>query len=242
MGEHWLASFALLALTARTEARAGRLPRNGKGPRRGGRSGSHAPGSRWRGKHGPGHHDGPCPRTLVTPPEPHLTRRAVLQSAGVVAAGGIGLAAGFGLRGLVEPAVPAGPVPADQRAAWARRRRDRVARAVRRAAGRAAGRRRRGPRHAFRSRPDLAPPVLLVGSRTTGTAPGHLFTTPNNGEASDGPTIYDEAGQPVWVRAGTGTRGIAGGRPTSTSSSGPAGRPSRGGRARRSSASATAPT
>ncbi len=57
-----------------------------------------------------------------------------------------------------------------------------------------------GPRLAFRSRPDLTPPAMLIRDRSPETAPGLLLLTPNNGEAEDGPTIYDGAGDLVWMR------------------------------------------
>ena len=61
-----------------------------------------------------------------------------------------------------------------------------------------------GPRFAFRSRPDIRPPQLVVRTPAAGTAPGLLLLTPNNGDGPDGPTIYDEAGGLVWMRPGTG--------------------------------------
>jgi Arylsulfotransferase (ASST) len=60
-----------------------------------------------------------------------------------------------------------------------------------------------GPRLAFQSRPDLRPPALLFRTRTLETAPGLLLLTPNNGDAEDGPTIYEESGELVWMRPDT---------------------------------------
>ena len=59
-------------------------------------------------------------------------------------------------------------------------------------------------RHAFRSRPDLAPPVLTVAVSAAGTAAGLLFLTPNNGAGADGPMIVDDAGDLVWLRPDNG--------------------------------------
>ncbi len=57
-----------------------------------------------------------------------------------------------------------------------------------------------GPRHAFRSRPDLTPPVVTVsaGSASDGSR-GLIFLTPGNGAGSDGPLIIESGGEPVWV-------------------------------------------
>jgi hypothetical protein len=151
----------------------------------------------------------PAPAPNSGPPPPHdaggprLTRRAVLQSAGVLAAGGIGVAAGFALRDVAAPAVT--PSPSAPLGLVAAATGSPAPTATEAPAEPVAA--EVGPRHAFRSRPDLRPPVLVVGTPAAGTAPGLLFTTPNNGEADDGPTIYDETGQPVWVRPGTGERG-----------------------------------
>ncbi len=56
-----------------------------------------------------------------------------------------------------------------------------------------------GPRLAFRSRPDLKPPAMLIRTRTAEVSSGSLLLTPNNGEAADGPTIYDGTGDLVWM-------------------------------------------
>lgn len=132
------------------------------------------------------------------PAEPApISRRAVLRSAGMLAAGGLGVAAGFGARGLVDPTAgtPAGPAPSASLPTG-------LVAAETATAAPSPGQVSADdavPRHAFRSRPDLRPPVLLVGTPGEGTAPGLLFTTPNNGDGPDGPTIYDGSGQPVWV-------------------------------------------
>jgi arylsulfotransferase ASST len=57
-----------------------------------------------------------------------------------------------------------------------------------------------GPRHAFRSRPDLTPPVVTVTAGSAGDeSTGLIFLTPGNGAGRDGPLIIDAAGEPVWV-------------------------------------------
>jgi hypothetical protein len=58
---------------------------------------------------------------------------------------------------------------------------------------------------AFRSRPDLRPPVIEVNTNVSGAAPGHIFIAPKNGPEEDGPgqdgcMILDNQGQPVWLR------------------------------------------
>ncbi len=68
--------------------------------------------------------------------------------------------------------------------------------------GRVATRRSAQPRGvwAFRSRPDLSPPVLKVTTRARDTAPGYIFVAPKYGPGQDGPMILDNSGQPVWFR------------------------------------------
>ena len=57
-----------------------------------------------------------------------------------------------------------------------------------------------GPRRAFRSRPDLTPPVVTVTAGSAGDgSQGLIFLTPGNGAGSDGPLIVDAGGEPVWV-------------------------------------------
>jgi Arylsulfotransferase (ASST) len=51
---------------------------------------------------------------------------------------------------------------------------------------------------AFRSRPDLSPPVLEVTTRAHDTAPGYIFVAPKEGIGQQGPLIVDNSGQPVW--------------------------------------------
>ncbi|HEX9044522.1 MAG TPA: arylsulfotransferase family protein [Candidatus Limnocylindrales bacterium] len=58
-------------------------------------------------------------------------------------------------------------------------------------------------RHAFRSRPDLTPPVVTIaGPRDRGTGL-YTFLTPANGAAPDGPTIVDRVGELTWMRPST---------------------------------------
>ena len=57
-----------------------------------------------------------------------------------------------------------------------------------------------GPRHAFRSRPDLTPPIVTVSAGpATDASEGLIFLTPGNGAGVDGPLIVDPSGEPVWV-------------------------------------------
>ena len=110
------------------------------------------------------------------------------------------MAAGYGLRGVVDSSAPIGAAGPSASAVG-------LVAAATGAPGPSGAPADAGPprpRHAFRSRPDLVPPALLVGTPASGTAPGLVFTTPNNGDGPDGPTIYDETGEPVWVRAGAG--------------------------------------
>jgi Arylsulfotransferase (ASST) len=78
-------------------------------------------------------------------------------------------------------------------------------------------------RRKFRTRPDLLPPIITVGTATGGTAPGFLFLTPGNGAGTDGPAIFDDAGELVWLRPDVGGLSAAdfrvtqyGGRPVLT--------------------------
>jgi hypothetical protein len=54
----------------------------------------------------------------------------------------------------------------------------------------------------FRSRPDLRPPAVTVGTRARGRAPGHVFISPKLGQGQHGPLIVDDTGRPVWFRNG----------------------------------------
>jgi hypothetical protein len=56
---------------------------------------------------------------------------------------------------------------------------------------------------AFRSRPDLRPPVIQVNKNLPGTAPGYIFVSPKKGPGEEAPTqdaplIVDASGEPVW--------------------------------------------
>ena len=71
--------------------------------------------------------------------------------------------------------------------------------------GAAASLARPGRTWAFRSRPDLSPPLVEVTTPARGTAPGYVFVAPKNGPdegypAQDGPMILDDEGRPVWFR------------------------------------------
>jgi Arylsulfotransferase (ASST) len=155
-----------------------------------------------------------APVSRPAPVKPNLSRRTFLRTAGTAAAGGVVAIAGYevvrsslgsafpsGLTGsppanlgasaapssgqiaVGEPRPTPHPAPADDGPAPAA-----------------------APRQAFRSRPDLQPPALLVGAPPSGVADGLLFLTPNNGEPPDGPTIYDDRGELVWARPMTGDR------------------------------------
>ena len=50
----------------------------------------------------------------------------------------------------------------------------------------------------FHSRPELEPPVLVVTTRSSQTAPGDLFAAPYAGPGPSGPMIFEEAGNLVW--------------------------------------------
>jgi hypothetical protein len=54
----------------------------------------------------------------------------------------------------------------------------------------------------FRSRPDLRPPAVTVGTRARGRTPGHVFVSPKLGQGQHGPLIVDDMGRPVWFRDG----------------------------------------
>src|SRR5215210_1668189 len=54
---------------------------------------------------------------------------------------------------------------------------------------------------AFRSRPDLSPPVAEVATRAHDTAPGYVFVAPQTGGAGQGGSlIVDNRGEVVWFR------------------------------------------
>jgi outer membrane protein assembly factor BamB len=52
----------------------------------------------------------------------------------------------------------------------------------------------------FASRPDLRPPVLTVGAKQAGTAPGLVFLAPKRRNGQSGPTILDPDGRYVWFK------------------------------------------
>jgi hypothetical protein len=55
--------------------------------------------------------------------------------------------------------------------------------------------------HAFRSRPDLAPPVIEVLTDAGDTAPGLMFLAPRIENGQSGVMIADANGEPVWFLA-----------------------------------------
>ena len=52
----------------------------------------------------------------------------------------------------------------------------------------------------YRSRPDLTPPQVLVQVPAGAVNPGLLFYTPSDGMGSDGPAIFANDGELVWLR------------------------------------------
>jgi hypothetical protein len=63
---------------------------------------------------------------------------------------------------------------------------------------------------AFRSRPDLSPPVVEVAKKAHDTAPGYIFVAPEEGVASQGGSmIVDDRGEVVWFRPLQGRYGRA---------------------------------
>jgi len=62
-----------------------------------------------------------------------------------------------------------------------------------------------GQAWSFRSRPDLHPPVIQVTAKSPDMTPGYVFVAPKNGPGEAGPgqdgcMIFDNDGQPVWLR------------------------------------------
>src|SRR5512141_1670560 len=124
-----------------------------------------------------------------SPPGPmggsrRLTRRQVLGGLGAAVLAGVGLAV-VGIDRLLRPTpVPASPAPTSLAASAGPSQGASPSPA---ASGVPAG-----PRRAFRSRPDLTPPLITV---TPGSAPdaseGLIFLTPGNGAGVDGPLIVD---------------------------------------------------
>jgi len=60
-----------------------------------------------------------------------------------------------------------------------------------------------GARRAFRSRPDIAAPLIELTTLAGIPARGLIFLTPANGEGHDGPMIVDGSGELVWMRPDT---------------------------------------
>lgn len=52
--------------------------------------------------------------------------------------------------------------------------------------------------HAYRSRPDLRPPVIDVTTPAAGVAEGYIFVAPRVPGGQSGPLVLDNAGEPVW--------------------------------------------
>lgn len=125
-----------------------------------------------------------------------LSRRRFLAWLGIAAAGGAATAlavaelagtaaraqpttSGATLAALDGPSAPASPQPSPDYSAF---------------------------RHHYRSRPDLTPPQVLVQVPAGAVAPGLLFYTPSNGSGSDGPAIFDNEGDLIWLRPDSGTQ------------------------------------
>ncbi len=138
------------------------------------------------------------------PAERRISRRALLASAGLVAGTAVVTATGLQVAGslMATPAPAASPpgTPGSTSAAAGPAVSPDATPSPAPDAGPTPTPPPPGPRLAFRSRPDLTPPAILVRTRTSETAPGLLLLTPNNGEAEDGPAIYDETGDLVWMR------------------------------------------
>ena len=66
----------------------------------------------------------------------------------------------------------------------------------------------RGEVQRFETRPDLAPPALLITRREEGRAPGLIFLGAKSGRGQDGPMIVDDFGNLVWFNA-IGNRELA---------------------------------
>ncbi len=60
--------------------------------------------------------------------------------------------------------------------------------------------RTRGDVSSFRSRPDLSPAAVRVLKRSSRTAPGDIFISPQQGPLQPGPMIVDPDGQLVWFK------------------------------------------
>jgi outer membrane protein assembly factor BamB len=60
-----------------------------------------------------------------------------------------------------------------------------------------------GARRAFRSRPDIAAPLIEITTLAGIPTPGLIFLTPANGAGRDGPMIVDGGGELVWMRPDT---------------------------------------
>jgi hypothetical protein len=136
-----------------------------------------------------------------------ITRRQLLASAGLVAGTAVVTAAGLELvRPLASSAVPSPPptLVASDIALASPLPSSPPATASPTPTGPTPSAPPPGPRLSFRSRPDLRPPALLIREAAVATAPGLLLLTPNNGEAEDGPTIYEDTGELVWMHPGTG--------------------------------------
>ena len=125
---------------------------------------------------------------------PIISRRRFLALAGIAAGGGLVVTA------LDLATTASGPAPGTAGATLAPGATPGATGAAGQAAVLPAPSATPGPRRRYRSRPDLATPLLDVTTREAGLASGLLFLTPSNGAGEDGPTIIDDSGELVWMR------------------------------------------
>lgn len=130
---------------------------------------------------------------MDTPPlSGRWTRRRFLRTAGLVGIGGVSVAAAIR---LIETANPTPTAKADGTAAPSA------------SAAPSGSPDLAALRHHYKSRPDLTPPMVLVNVPAgPEVAPGYIFTTPSNGDGTDGPMIVDGVGELVWLRPDSGLR------------------------------------
>jgi outer membrane protein assembly factor BamB len=140
------------------------------------------------------------PRTPNDPAAPLLTRRRVIASLGVLAVGALvaGELERNGGPGSQPPSAPPNP-GATAPNAYA----DVSPNPATATAAKPSPSASPGARRAFRTRPDIAAPLIEVTTLAGIPSPGLIFLTPANGDGHDGPTIVDAAGQLVWMRPDT---------------------------------------
>ncbi len=137
--------------------------------------------------------------------EPHttpLSRRRFLAFLGLAAAGGA--AAALAATEIVGSAGPSQPLASGEKVAEAAASVSPAGSSV--AASPAPSPDTSAWRSHYRSRPDLTPPQILVQVPAGAVTPGLLFYTPSNGMGSDGPAIFTNEGDLVWLRPDSGTQ------------------------------------